>query len=155
MAKSPEKTEMAADRTPREMDSRESEVREVSWEKPSMLPMPKPREGVSFRYIRTSTIGKEDNTNVSSKFREGWTPVLAADHPELQVQSDYNSRFSENIEIGGLLLCQNATENVEARSKYQKNQTKRQIDAVENNFLRESDPRMPVLSSERRTSFGD
>ena len=59
-------------------------------------------------------MGQPMTPNVSSKFREGWTPVLAKDHPELHVMPDIDSKWSENIEVGGLLLCSNATETVEA-----------------------------------------
>jgi hypothetical protein len=121
-----------------------------------MLPVPEPRPGIEYRWIRTSTLGQSDNTNVSSRFREGWTPVRAEDHPNLQVVSDIDSRFTDNIEVGGLLLCQNSTENVQARRDEQNRQAKSQMQAVDNSYLRNSDPRMPVLNPERstRSSFG-
>jgi len=121
-----------------------------------MLPTPEPRPGIEYRWIRTATLGKNDNTNVSSKFREGWTPVRSEDHPNLQVVSDIESRFTDNIEVGGLLLCQNSTENVQARRDAQLDQAQNQMSAVDNSYLRNSDPRMPVLDPERstRSSFG-
>jgi len=121
-----------------------------------MLPVPEPKPGIEYRWIRTSTLGQSDNTNVSSRFREGWTPVRAEDHPNLQVVSDIDSRFTDNIEVGGLLLCQNSTENVQARREAQLDQASSQMRAVDNSYLRNSDPRMPVLNPERstRTSFG-
>jgi hypothetical protein len=121
-----------------------------------MLPTPEPRPGIEYRWIRTATLGKNDNTNVSSKFREGWTPVRSEDHPNLQVVSDIESRFTGNIEVGGLLLCQNSTENVQARREAQLDQAQNQMSAVDNSYLRNSDPRMPVLDPERstRSSFG-
>jgi hypothetical protein len=144
-----------ADRASRDLQDRESEQREVTWQRSSMLPTPDPREGVSFRWCRTSTLGNSDNPNISSKFREGWTPCLAKDHPELKIISDFDSRFPENIENGGLLLCQTATENVVARQKAQAQTTAGQIEAVDNSYLRQSDSRMPVLPSQRSTQFGD
>ena len=121
-----------------------------------MLPTPEPREGIEFRWIRTATLGNVDNTNVSSRFREGWTPVRKEDHPNLHIVSDIDSRFQDNIEVGGLLLCQNSTENVQARKEAQLDQAHSQMQAVDNSYLRQSDPRMPVLNPERstRTSFG-
>jgi hypothetical protein len=144
------------DRTPRNAETREEGKRKVTWERPSMLPTPEPRDGITYRWIRTSTLGKADNTNVSSRFREGWTPVRAVDHPSLQIVSDIDSRFKDNIEVGGLLLCQNATEKVEARMDAQRTMAESQMSAVDNNYLKNSDPRMPVLKPERatRTSFG-
>lgn len=143
-------------RTSRSTETRDESKRKVSWQRPSMLPTPEPREGIEYRWIRTATLGQSDNTNVSSKFREGWTPVRKEDHPNLQVVSDIDSRFTDNIEVGGLLLCQNSAENVQARRDAQNAQAASQMQAVDNSYLRNSDPRMPVLNPERstRSSFG-
>ena len=143
-------------RTPRSNESRETTARKKSWSRPTMLPTPEPRDGVEYRWVRTSTLGNADNTNVSSKFREGWTPVKAEDHPELQVLPDIDSRFEGNVEVGGLLLCENSTEYVESRREAHDDMAQSQIQSVDNNYLRQSDPRMPVLNPERstKTSFG-
>ena len=143
-------------RNSRNTETREESKRKVSWTRPSLLPTPEPKDGIEYRWIRTSTLGNSDNTNVSSRFREGWTPVRKDDHPNLQVVSDIDSRFTDNIEVGGLLLCQNSTENVQARRDAQLQQAENQMDAVDNSYLRNSDPRMPVLKPERstRNSFG-
>ena len=145
-----------SNRNSRSTETREADQRKVSWQRPSMLPVPEAKPGIEYRWIRTSTLGQSDNTNVSSKFREGWTPVRAVDHPNLQVVSDIDSRFTDNIEVGGLLLCQNSTENVQARREAQNSQAASQMEAVDTSYLRNSDPRMPVLNPERstRTSFG-
>lgn len=145
-----------SNRDSRTTQTREADQRKVSWQRPSMLPVPEAKPGIEYRWIRTSTLGQSDNTNVSSKFREGWTPVRAVDHPNLQVVSDIDSRFTDNIEVGGLLLCQNSTENVQARREAQNSQAASQMEAVDTSYLRNSDPRMPVLNPERstRTSFG-
>lgn len=144
------------DRTARTAQTRESEKRKVTWQRPSTLPVPEPRDGISYRWVRTSTFGQGDNKNVSSRFREGWVPVKAEEHPELQIVSDLDSRFKDNIEVGGLLLCQTSTENTQARREAQLEMAQAQMSAVDNNYLKQSDPRMPVLKPERstRTSFG-
>ena len=140
-----------ADRESRDTQNRETQTRKKQWERPTLLPTPNPREGVEFRWIRTAVMGQSDNPNVSSKFREGWTPVLAKDYPELQVMPDIDSKWGENIEVGGLLLCSNATETVEARKEYHKEQSQRQIESVDNSYMKTNDPRMPVLKPERST----
>jgi len=117
-----------------------------------LLPMPNPIPGVEFRYIRTAIMGQSDNPNVSARFREGWTPVLAKDHPELNhVMSDIDSRWKDNIEIGGQLLCSIATEKLNARREAHKEMANRQMESVDNSFLRNNDPRMPILKPERST----
>ena len=138
-------------RDSRTEDTREKSERKVTWQRPSALPDPTPQDGVEFRWIRTSALGQSDMTNVSSKFREGWEPVKLEDHPELKIISDVDSKFKGNVEVGGLLLCKNSTENMEARRDYQKNQASSQMQAVDNSYMKESDPRMPVLKPEKST----
>jgi hypothetical protein len=148
---------MAEQRTKRKSETREVETRKGgSWQPSSVLPTPEPQDGWVFRWVRTSTLGQADNTNVSQKFRDGWEPVRAEDHPELKIQSDINSRFEGKIEIGGLLLCKAPKEQMEQRQEYYQNLASQQMESVDNNFLRENDPRMPLMNPERktRTSFG-
>tara|TARA_Y100001951_G_scaffold71185_1_gene58123 strand:- start:18 stop:452 length:435 start_codon:yes stop_codon:yes gene_type:complete len=140
-----------ANRDSRTEDTRENSERKVTWQRPSALPDPTPQEGVEFRWIRTSALGQSDMTNVSSKFREGWEPVKLEDHPELKIISDVDSKFKGNVEVGGLLLCKNSKENMDARRDFQKQQANSQMQAVDNSFMKESDPRMPVLKPEKST----
>lgn len=100
--------------------------------------------------------GVADNKNVSARIREGWEPVKTEDHPELQITSDKDSRFPGHVEVGGLLLCKTAVENVTARNSYYEKRATDQMSTVDNNYLRENDPRMPLSRPERktRTSFG-
>ena len=140
-----------ADRTLRTEERREATKRKVTWTRPNSIPDPEPKPGVEYRWIRTSTLGQADMTNVSSKFREGWEPVKAEDHPELKVLTDVDSKFKGNVEVGGLLLCKNSTENMDARREHYKEKNDQQIASVDNNYLRESDSRMPVLRPEKVT----
>lgn len=127
-----------------------------TWLPASSLPVPEPKDGWVFRWIRTSSRGLADNTNVSRQFREGWEPVKSEDHPELKIMSDVNSQFKGNVEVGGLLLCKAPEERMQARQKYYQQISDKQIEGVDSNYLRENDPRMPLLNPERstRTTFG-
>ena len=138
-------------RDSRTLETRENTERKATWKRPSALPDPAPQEGVEFRWIRTASLGQSDMSNVSSKFREGWEPVKAEDHPELKVLTDVDSKFQGNVEVGGLLLCKNSTENMDARREHYKEKNDQQIASVDNNYLRESDSRMPVLRPEKVT----
>jgi hypothetical protein len=142
-------------RTARELESRETTQRKAAWTPPETLPSPKPQPGWVFRWIRTSMMGQADPTNTSAKFREGWVPVKATDHPELMLNADPNSRFKDNIEIGGLLLCKAPEEMVQQRREYYARQNQSQMEAVDNNFMKSNDERMPLFSEKRTTtSFG-
>jgi len=145
-----------AERTPRTLQTREAGERKSSWKRQSMLPTPDPRPGMKFRWVRTSSLGQGDMTNVSKRFREGYVPVKAIEFPELHIMTDIDSRFPENIEVGGLLLCAISADIAEDRTYGQAAEAQTQMEAVDRNYLRESDPRMPVLTPERssRTTFG-
>lgn len=144
-----------ASRTRRDATTREAAHKD-EWRPPSLLPEPLPQAGYRFRWIRTSMFGVPDHKNVSARMREGWEPVKAADHPELELVSDKDSHFPDGVEVGGLLLCKTAVENVAARKRYYEKRAADQMLTVDNNYLRENDPRMPLSRPERRTrlTFG-
>ena len=146
---------MPTDRKKRTSETREKEERAKTWAPPEILPEPDPQDGIVFRWIRTSTLGKEDNRNVSARFREGWEPVRAEDHPELKLMSDHNSNFDGNIEVGGLLLCKTAKENMDSRSKHYSDKARSQMEGVEKSYLKDDDARMPrFMESQSRVTFG-
>ena len=142
-------------RTPRDLVSREKSARAV-YTPPSALPDPTPEPGYVYRWIATHVLGEAQNTNVSTKMREGWEPVKAVDHPELMLEGNAKTG---NVEIGGLMLCKMPRERAQARDEYYANQNRAQMDSVDNNFMRNSDPRMPLFadrksSSTRGSGFG-
>jgi hypothetical protein len=142
-------------RQPRALESREKAQRPAAWRPPETLPQPDPRPGWVHRYIRLSTMGTADPSNISSKLREGYEPCKADEYPEMMMHATTEGRFKGNIEVGGLLLCRIPEEFLKQRAEYYANQNKAQMDSVDNNFMRESDPRMPLFA-ERKTkvSFG-
>jgi hypothetical protein len=128
----------------------------MAWQPSNSLPDPAPRPGKKFRWIRTAAGGQSDATNVSRRLREGWVPVKAAEHPELQILSDKDSRFPDSIEVGGLLLCSISDEAVKARNDYYRGQTTQQMKAVDSQLMAEQDPRLRTIfrNVESRTRFG-
>jgi hypothetical protein len=146
---------MAETRIPREFDSRAKQERPKTWMPPQTLPDPKPEPGYEFRWIRVSTLGNADPSNVSSKLREGWEPVKASEHPEIQLMGTGSGRFPDSIEIGGLLLCKTPTEFVDQRNAFYQRQTDGQMQSVDNSFMRENDARMPLFRERKsEVSFG-
>lgn len=147
---------MAENRLNRELDTREKTSRKRAWKRPEVLPSPTPEDGYAYRWVRVSTLGNVDPTNVSSKLREGWEPVKATDHPEITLVSVENERFKDNIVQGGLMLCKAPVEMVEERNSYYNQQAKSQMDSVDNNLMRENDPRMPLFHDRRsKVTFGN
>ena len=142
-------------RTAREADTRQVMQRPEAWRPPEALPSPDNRPGWSHRWVRISTMGNADPSNISSKLREGYEPCKAEDYPELMMHATTEGRFKGNVEVGGLLLCRIPEEFLKQRMEYYSNQNKAQMDSVDNNFLRESDPRMPLFSEKKtKVTFG-
>jgi hypothetical protein len=111
--------------------------------------------GYKYHWVRISTLGAADPRNLSAKLREKWEPVPMEEQPEMQLLIDPNSRFKDNIEIGGLLLCKTPEEFVEQRNNFYAKQTDAQAEAVDNNLMRQSDARMPLFSERKSSSsFG-
>jgi hypothetical protein len=146
---------MAESRTPRSLDLRQETERPKQWAPPELLPEPDRQPGYAYRWIRVSTLNNADPRNLSAKLREGWEPVKLEEQPKFQLLADPNSRFKDNIEVGGLLLCKTPIEFVEQRNGYYQKQAEGQIEAVDNNLMRQNDPRMPLFN-ERKTevTFG-
>lgn len=142
-------------RQPRATVTRDKQERKKSWSRPELLPTPKPQDGYKFHWVRVSTQGQVDPTNVSSKLREGWEPCKASDHPEITMVAVENQRFKDNVVIGGLMLCKAPIEMVEERNEFYQDQAKAQMKSVDNNLMRENDPRMPLFSDRKsKVTFG-
>jgi hypothetical protein len=146
---------MAENRLTRELETRAVQERPKQWTNPELLPEPDKEPGYSYRWIRVSMMNAADPRNLSSKLREGWEPVTVEEQPKFRLLADPQSRFKDNIEVGGLLLCKTPTEFVQQRSEYFAKQTQAQTDAVDNTLMRQSDPRMPIFKERKSsTSFG-
>jgi hypothetical protein len=146
---------MAETRTPREIETREVSMRPREWAPAELLPEPDKQAGYAYRWVRVSTMNSPDPRNISAKQREGWEPVRIEEQPKFQLLVDPNSRFKDNIEVGGLLLCKSPSEFIDQRNAYYAKQTQAQTDAVDNSFMRQSDARMPLFQERKSSSsFG-
>jgi len=146
---------MTTNKLARELDTRATSERPQQWAPAELLPEPDKQAGYKYRWIRTSTLNQADPRNLSGKLREGWEPVALEEQPKFQLLVDPNSRFKDNIEIGGLLLCKTPEEFVEQRNKHYRIQAENQMDAVDNNLMRQNDPRMPLFNEKKSTvTFG-
>ena len=142
-------------RAPRASKSRDASERPKKWMPAQLLPDPTPEPGYAFRWIRVSMMGKDDPTNISGKLREGWEPVKASDHPEIRLFGTGNARFPDSIEVGGLILCKTPVEFTEQRDDYYRNQANNQMQSVDNTYMRENDPRMPLFKERSsKVTFG-
>ena len=95
--------------------------------------------------------------NVSTKMREGWEPVRADEYPELagRYPTIEDGTHAGVIGVGGLMLARIPEETVEERTEYFREQTRTQMDAVDQNLMREQHPSMPISNDRQsRVSFG-
>ena len=139
----------------RELDTRDLAERPKQWQQPELLPEPDKQAGYAYRWIRVATMNQADPRNLSAKLREGWEPVRIEEQPKFQLLVDPNSRYKDNIEVGGLLLCKTPVEFVQQRNAHYANQTQSQTEAVDNNLMRQSDARMPIFNERKSTTtFG-
>ena len=139
----------------REFETRSATERPKSWQPASTLPEPDKQPGYAYRWVRVSTLSMADPRNISAKLREGWEPVRIEEQPKFKLMVDPNSRFKDNIEVAGLLLCKIPEEFMEQRKAHYASKNRDQIESVDNNFMRESDPRMPLFRERKSTtSFG-
>ncbi len=142
-------------RLARELDTRDAAERPKQWMPPQLLPDPNPEPGYAFRWIRISSLGKDDATNISGKLREGWEPVRAIDHPEIRLFGSSNPKFPDCVEVGGLLLCKTPVEFTQQRDEYYRKQAEAQMASVDNTYMRENDPRMPMFKERSsKVTFG-
>jgi hypothetical protein len=146
---------MAENRLARELETRVIAERPKQWSNPELLPEPDKQPGYAYRWIRVSTLNTADPRNLSSKMREGWEPVAIEEQPKFRLLADPASRYKDNVEIGGLLLCKTPKEFVDQRNEFFAKQTQAQTEAVDNNLMRQSDPRMPIFKERKSSSsFG-
>jgi hypothetical protein len=147
-----------AKRTPRDVEKREQDVRNEDWTPPNLLPDPLPKDGWNFKWVRISTLGRDDPMNYSKKLREGWEAVPMEECPELEhLVLDPSPKFKGKIEVGGLLLCRMPSKMANQRNEHYKTQSVDAMKAVDQSLMRESNPAMPISQPDRksRVSFGD
>ena len=146
---------MATNRITRDADNREFSERPKQWMPPELLPEPDKQAGYAYRWVRVSMLNQADPRNTSAKLREGWEPVSIEEQPKFKLLADPNSRYKDNVEIGGLLLCKTPIEFVQQRNEHYAKQSDMQTQAVDQTLMRQSDPRMPLFNERKTTtSFG-
>ena len=139
-------------RNSRSAETRETQTRRKPWQPPSMLDAPKAPAGYKFRWIRESVRGQDDKSNMSKRVGEGYEPVRAEDYPEFEAPTIDSGSNTGVIGVGGLILAKVPEETAEERTAYFQNQADSAQKAVDQNYMRESDPRMPIKDSDIQRS---
>jgi hypothetical protein len=139
-------------RSPRTTQTREKTTRRTPWKPPSSLDAPPAPEGYVHRWIRQSTMGRDDTKNLSARLREGFDLVRADEFPDFHAPTIH----AGVIGVGGLLLARFPLETQAERNAYIQSKTDGQQEAIDNDMLREQHPSMPISKPDRqsRVTFG-
>tara|TARA_R100000995_G_scaffold22638_1_gene9746 strand:- start:89 stop:481 length:393 start_codon:yes stop_codon:yes gene_type:complete len=109
-----------------------------------MLDAPEAPPGYKHRWLRAEVRGHDDKANMSKRIREGFEPVRAEDYPEFDSPTVDDGKHAGTIGVGGLVLAKVPEETVEERTDYFSRRSQEQLQGVDNDLLRDSDPRMPI-----------
>ena len=142
-------------RKSRSTETREETARRKPWAPPSRLKAPPPPEGYVHRWVRIAMRGEEDKSNAFSRMQEGWEPVRAEEYPDYMAPTIEDGRYAGVIGNGGLMLCRIPIETVHERSAYYGSRTREQMQAVDQDLMKDQHPSMPIHQNRQsRVSFG-
>ena len=140
------------DRTSRSAETRAKTARRKPWQPPSMLDAPEAPPGYKHRGVRAEVRGHDDRANMSKRIREGFEPVRAEEYPNFDAPTIEDGKHAGVIGVGGLILAKIPEETVDERNDYFQGKTAEQLQGVDNDLMREADPRMPLRQSDMRRS---
>lgn len=121
------------------------------WIRPSSLEAPKERNGFAQRWIRVGSNGKDDPTNTSRKFREGWRPRPASSVPaSYHAPTISQGKWAGCIGVEGMILCEMPAKIREKRNAHYAAKTQLVTDAIASELQKQSNPGMPI--TQERTS---
>lgn len=144
-------------RTPRANKTREKAVRRKPWTPPTMLDAPPAPEGFKHRWIRAEVRGFDDRKNISARIREGYELVRQDEYPDFEAPIIDTGKYEGVFGVGGLLLARIPLETIAERKAYFDSRSQDQMQAVDNDMLREnSHSSMTISKPERqsRVTFG-
>ena len=143
------------DRSNRESATREKQERRKAWPPPSQLDAPPAPIGYKHRWIRERVMDYDDKANIYKRQREGYELVRADDYPDTDYPVIDEGKNAGVIGQGGLLLARIPEEIVDERNQYFMDKTNTQMEAVDRDLMKESNPAMPI-SKERKSqvAFG-
>ena len=151
-------TKVTIDKAPRA--TRDTEKRRRPWTPPSRLDAPPAPEGFKHRWIRAEVNGQLDKANVYSRLREGYELVrneeLTEEYRDTMPTIE-DGRHAGVVSVGGLMLARIPLETIKERNDYYQKRSREQLEAVDNEMLRENaHSSMRIQNPERtsRTTFG-
>ena len=139
----------------RASQTRAKEQRKAVWTPPSYLDTPNAPSGFRHRWVRVEILGYVDTKNIQGRLRSGYELVRGDEFPgdDYPVMSD--GKYAGVIGHGGLVLTRVPEEIARQRAKYFGKLGQEQMDAVDNDLMKEQHKSMPIeIDRQTRTTFG-
>jgi len=139
-------------RVARSADTRDASAARKPWAPPSMLETPPAPPGYVYRWIRAEVLNSDDKKNVMARTREGFELVRSEEIGDFELPTIQDGKHAGVVSVGGLLLAKIPEETRNERNAYYENRTQTAQDAVDNDLMKESDARSPIMSPRRTSS---
>ena len=124
------------------------------WTPPSYLDTPNAPNGYRHRWVRIETLGVADTKNIQGRLRSGYELVRADEYPNEDFPAISDGKFAGVIGHGGLVLTRVPEEIARQRQTYFEKQAQDQVDALDNDLMKEQDKRMPIDIDKQSRTFG-
>ena len=142
-------------RTSRASQTREKEAKKKVWTPPSSLDAPPAPTGFQHRWLRAESLGFQDTKNIQGRIRSGYELVRADEYPDSEFPIVEDGKYKGVIGVGGLVLARVPNEIAQQRADYYKKQAQENVDAVDNDLMKEQHPSMKFQKeSNTRVTFG-
>ena len=125
------------------------------WTPPSYLDTPNAPNGYRHRWVRTEILGFVDTKNIQGRLRSGYELVRSDEYPEEDFPTIADGKYAGVIGHGGLVLTRVPEEIAKQREAYYAKEAGDQIDAIDNDLMKEQHRGMPIdIDRQSRTTFG-
>ena len=111
--------------------------------------------GFVHRWIRAESLGFQDTKNIAGRIRSGYELVRSDEYPDADFPIVEDGKYKGVIGVGGLVLARVPEEIAKQRSDYYKKQAQENVEAVDNDLMKEQHPSMPInIDRQTRVTFG-
>ena len=139
----------------RASQTRAKEKRKQVWTPPSYLDTPNAPTGFRHRWVRVEILGYVDTKNIQGRLSSGYELVRGDQYPEDDFPVISDGKYAGVIGHGGLVLTRVPEEIARQRAKYFGKLGQEQMDAVDNDLMKEQHKSMPIdIDRQSRTTFG-
>ena len=141
--------------TSRASQTRVKDEQPKVWTPPSSLDAPPAPTGFQHRWIRVESMGFQDTKNVSGRIRSGYELVRSDEYPDSDYPQVEDGKYAGVIGVGGLVLARVPEEIAKQRAEYYRKQAQDNVEAVDNDLMKEQHPSMPInIDRQTRVTFG-